>query len=91
MEMRDPKPWRSLAGALILAVAVGVSSSCAAFRSERCYVEDWQYDIAYNIFVQTGSIQVVRRRLTDLEWRSCSINECMYRLRKEFEVVSEGS
>ena len=82
--------WRRGLALAALAAALGAgASSCALYRSDRCIVDDWQYEIAHDMFVETGSLAVVQSRLRDYQWKRCEINECVYRLEKEFEVVSE--
>lgn len=73
---------------LLLSLALLAPAACALYRDDRCYVEDEQYQIAYNLFLESGSIDLVERQLRDYQWRRCKINESLYRLRKEFEVVS---
>lgn len=63
-------------------------ASCALYRNDQCYVEDWRYKIAHDFYIESGSLDVVKERLHDFQWRRCEINECVYRLEKEFEVVS---
>ncbi len=73
--------------ASLFAAAFLSPSACALYRNDRCYVEDDQYRIAYNLFIESGSLDLVQRELKDFEWRRCAINEAVYRLEKEFEVV----
>ena len=61
--------------------------SCALYREDRCYVDDDQYGLAHDLFVQTGSLDIVEKQLNEFDWRRCKVNEVIYRLRKEFEVV----
>ena len=62
--------------------------SCALYREDRCYVDDDQYGLAHDLFVQTGSLDIVEKQLNEFDWRRCKVNEVVYRLRKEFEVVA---
>lgn len=81
--------FRHAASALALLLIVMGSSGCALYRNDRCFVEDWQYEIAHNLYTESGSLDIVTRLMQTYEWRRCQINEIVYRLRKEFEVVSE--
>lgn len=74
-----------LVGWLVCTLTLG----CALYRNDHCYVPNEQYVKAREMFVQTGSLDLVERQLKDLEWRPCKINEVLYRLSKEFEVLPE--
>ena len=78
------------AGAHVLGIALMllVLSSCRLFTEDRCYIDNLQYAVAYNLFTESGSLDLVERRLNELQWRRCKVNEALYRLRKEFEVVA---
>lgn len=71
-----------LSCALFLAPA-----ACSLYRNDRCYIEDENFALAENLFLESGSIDLVERQLKGLEWRRCEINETLYRLSKQFEVV----
>ncbi|MBI1784168.1 hypothetical protein HYR69_03410 [Candidatus Sumerlaeota bacterium] len=62
-------------------------AACALYRNDRCYVEDEDYAVAHKLFVESGSLDLVQRQLREFKWRRCEINETIYRLTKEFEVV----
>lgn len=87
----NKNPWGRSRGLLVLlaVVIVGLAPGCARLASERCYVEDDEYSIAYNMFVESGSLDLVEQQLSDFQWRRCVINEVIYRLTKEFEVISD--
>lgn len=72
-------------GTLVLSLTLG----CSLYRNDHCYVPDEQYAQARTMFIQTGSLDLVQRQLEDLQWRHCKVNETMYRLQKEFEVLPE--
>jgi hypothetical protein len=78
---------RRCAGAGALLVFVGSAWSCALYRNDRCYVSDAEYGIAYDLFLDTGSLDLVERQLTDADWRRCKVNEVVYRLKKQFEII----
>lgn len=59
------------------------------YANDRCWVEPERYAMARDMFIETGSLDLVRHYLEDLQWRRCEINETVYRLQKEFEVVSD--
>lgn len=71
------------------ALALTLGLGCALYRNDKCYVEDSQYARAREIFIRTGSLDLVERQLKEWEWRRCKVNETMYRLNKEFEVLPE--
>lgn len=71
---------------LLLAVLV---ASCALYRNDRAYLADDQYGIARQMYLQTGSLDLVQKRLVNMEWRRAKVNEAIYRLQKEFEVLPE--
>lgn len=62
-------------------------AACAMYKHDRCYVEDEQFELAENLFIESGSLDLVERQLEGLEWRRCEINESLYRISKQFEVV----
>ena len=64
-------------------------AGCALYRNDRAWVPKEQYQYAREMFIQTGSLDLVEQRLTDLKWRRAKINEIVYRLGKEFEVLPE--
>lgn len=85
---RDEFSWTKLCAALLCAAILLSPAACAIYRDDHCFVEEDQYKIAYSIFLSSGSLDVVERQLKLREWRRCQINEAVYRLQKEFEVVS---
>ena len=70
-------------------LALALPGGCALYRNDRCWVPDDQYAYARELFIATGSLELVERQLADLEWRRCRRNEVVYRLQKEFEVLPE--
>lgn len=79
------------AGIALLAAVVPLAASCTTYREDRCYLEDPEYDFARALFLRTGSIDVTHRYLETNEWMRCQINEAIYRLSKEFEVIDQGA
>jgi hypothetical protein len=86
---------RRLVVAAALAVALCTLTGCAgmfctiprdslaAQSGDRCYIEDYQFILADQLYSRLGSIQLVDRHLCEVEqWRDCEINEAIYRLRK---------
>jgi len=79
---------RAASGLVVSLLLLAPLFSCALFREDRCYVDDDQYGLAHDLFVQTGSLDIVEKQLNEFDWRRCKVNEVIYRLRKEFEVVA---
>jgi hypothetical protein len=77
----------SAAAALI--VALVAASGCGIYRRDKCYVAEPRYAAMRDIFVESGSIELVKRRMEDMQWMRCEKNEVLYRIKKEFEVPSE--
>ncbi len=61
--------------------------ACALYREDRCLVEEAQYKIAHQLYVESESLDLVERQLKEMGWPRCKVNEAKYRLKKEFEVV----
>ena len=80
---------RRAAGALALAALLLPAGACALYREDRCYLDDKQFKIAYSLFIESGSLDLVKRQLAELQWRRCRINEAVYRLTKLSEVPEE--
>jgi len=50
---------------------------------DRCYIEKEQVVHADQLYSQMGSLDLVARYLREQDqWRSCEVNEAIYRLRK---------
>ena len=79
-----------LALTIMLALILTLGTSCALYREDRCWIPPEQYALARDLFIQTGSLDLVQRNLEDMQWERCKINEAVYRLQKEFEVLPEG-
>lgn len=78
---------RHSAAAAALCVALVTSlTSCALYRNDKCYVEDQDYRLAKELFIESGSLDAVRKQMELMEWSTCEKNEVVYRLSKEFEV-----
>lgn len=75
-----------MAGGLVL---VFLMVGCALYRNDRAWLSDDQYALVRGLYIQSGSLDLVQRELVDMEWRRGSINEAVYRLQKEFEVLPE--
>jgi hypothetical protein len=80
---------RGLGWIACAALVIVMTLGCSLYRNDRCYIPDDQYAKAREMFIQSGSLDLVERQLTDMEWRRCRINEAIYRLQKEFEVLPE--
>jgi hypothetical protein len=79
---------RGLTAAALILGLVAVSG-CGIYRRDKCYVDDTRYTQMRDIFVESGSIELVKRRMDELQWMRCEKNEVLYRLKKEFEVPAE--
>ena len=73
------------AGLLVAALVAG----CSLYRNDRAWLSDTQYDKVRKMYIQTGSLDLVQRQLQDWQWRRSEINEAVYRLGKEFQVLPE--
>jgi hypothetical protein len=92
--MRKPRPSARLLGRLAIAILVAwmlASVGCALYREDRSWVSPDEYALARDMFLQAGSLDLVHKRLNDMDWETGKINETLYRLRKEFEVLPEGA
>lgn len=55
----------------------------AVAHGDRCFIEDEEFVYADQLYARLGSIALVERHLCEKEqWRTCEINEAVYRLRK---------
>lgn len=75
-----------LAGALLIST---LTLGCSLYRNDHCFVPDEKYSQARDLYIRTGSLELVERTLVDLQWQSCMVRETVYRLQKEFEVLPE--
>lgn len=71
------------------ATILGAAASCSLYRNDRAYVPNEQYLYARDLYVETGSLDLVQQRLNALEWAPGKINETIYRLQKEFAALPE--
>ncbi len=78
-----------LCGMLILVVVSAVLAGCTLYSSDHCWVPEDQYLDARTLYIQTGSLEIVKRRMEEMQWRICRRNEVVYRLQREFEVLPE--
>ena len=74
---------------LILVVVSAVLAGCTLYSSDHCWVPEDQYLDARTLYIQTGSLEIVKRRMEEMQWRICRRNEVVYRLQREFEVLPE--
>lgn len=88
MTIHPIKILRLLAVTWVLSGLV-LATGCALYRNDRCYVDQGQYSLVRDLYVQSGSLDLVERELIDMQWERCKINESLYRLRKEFAVLPE--
>lgn len=73
----------------LLAAALLSLGGCRLYREDRCWIPPEQYLIARDLFIQTGSLDLVQQSLEAQQWRTCRVNEALYRLQKEFDVLPE--
>jgi hypothetical protein len=78
--------FKSLAVGML---CLGLTAGCALYRNDHCWVAEPQYQTAREMFLATGSLDLVQARLTDMQWRRCKVNEILYRLGKEFDVLPD--
>jgi len=74
-----------------LALVLGflVLSGCAV-KDDRCWVDDYRYNKAKEIYEKTQTLDLVRYYLENQhDWRRCEINEVLYRLKKEYHLDRE--
>ena len=64
-----------------LAAAV---AGCVGGPNDRCYVDEMRYHEARRVFERTQSTELTRQALTEQHWPNCVVNECIYRIEKEF-------
>lgn len=86
-------PLRRFVGIGILAAGLLGLGACSAihdyYANDHSWIGDQQYAVARELFIQTGSLDLVEKRLVELEWLRSERNEALYRLQKEFEVLPE--
>jgi len=70
-------------------LCVSLLLGCSLYRNDRAWVSPEKYEQAHRFYVRTGSIDLTERHLHDLRWTTGEINETIYRLGKEFEVLPE--
>jgi len=64
-------------------------SGCA-LKGDRCWVDDYRYNKAKEIYEKTQTLDLVRYYLENQhDWRLCEINEVLYRLTKEYHLDRE--
>ncbi len=72
-----------------LALCCVFLSGCAV-TDDRCWVDDYRYIKAKEIYEQTQTLDLVRYYLENQhDWRRCEINEVLYRLKKEYHLDRE--
>jgi hypothetical protein len=79
---------RTLLLLLTLCLAAGLPA-CSLYRADKCFVPPEQYEDARALYIETGSLEIVQRRMEEKQWRICIRNEVTYRLQKEFQVLPE--
>jgi hypothetical protein len=87
--MKTNKLARLMAIAALAIAACGCQSFRNLYQNDRCFLSEERYSVARELFVETGSLDIVRQRLIALEWMKAEQNEALYRLGKEFQVSPE--
>lgn len=90
--MASKRLREGLARAASAALAAGLllgATACSIYRNDKCWVDDTRYASMRDVFVQTGSMDLVRSQMDALEWARCEKNEVAYRLSQEFEIPEE--
>ena len=62
------------------------TTSCGAFRRDRCYIDPVRYEQAQLLYEKTCSLALVEDMLREQGWKRCELNELRYRLTKEVEL-----
>lgn len=85
------KQSRSLGLTIVLTSAMLASlllvGCTASFGPRRSYLTPAKYQYVQQLYAQTHSLQIVRRTLEEERWRRSEINEAVYRLEKESEIL----
>ena len=74
------------AGAIVL-LAVVLAGCGASFGARRTYLSPTKYQYVQQLYAKTHSLQIVRRTLEEERWLRPEINEALYRLEKENEII----
>jgi hypothetical protein len=82
---------RSFGLAIMLATAVltcALLGGCtSAFGPPRSYLTPTKYQYVQQLYAKTNSLQIVQLTLEKERWRRSQINEALYRLEKENEII----
>ena len=83
---------RSLGLAVLLTAAVLTCSllgGCASrYGPNRSYLTPSKYQYVQQLYAKTNSLQIVQLTLEKEHWRRSQINEALYRLEKENEIIN---
>ena len=83
-----PGPWY-VCSTLLLVVVSFMLAGCTLYSSDHCWVPEDQYLDARTLYIQTGSLEIVKRRMEEMQWRICRRNEVGYRVKRELDVLPE--
>jgi len=70
----------------LLALLAAGALSCSVYRNDRCDLSPARYKQARLLYDMVGSMDLVKKTLSDEGWRRCEINEVEYRLTKELHL-----
>jgi len=71
---------------MVLLIFIILFAGCG-FRADRCWVDDYRYGSAKEIYEKTQTLELVKYYLENQHsWRRCEINEVLYRLKKEYHL-----
>ncbi|MBN1901061.1 hypothetical protein JW926_07020 [Candidatus Sumerlaeota bacterium] len=71
---------------ILLLVMMMYAIGCG-YKDDRCWVDDYRYQTAKEIYEKTQTLDLVRYYLENQHtWRRCEINEVLYRLKKEYNL-----
>ncbi|MCX7016418.1 MAG: hypothetical protein NTW86_28315 [Candidatus Sumerlaeota bacterium] len=68
----------------LLVSAAAILAGCVGGPNDRCFVDDLRYHEARRVFERTQSTELTRQALQEQHWPNAMINECIYRIEKEF-------
>ena len=75
-----------IAAFLLLALSL-FASACGAYSNGKTWIPNLKYDVAQEIYDETGSLKLTEEKLRDdPTWSRAEINEAVYRLQKKYRL-----
>lgn len=74
---------------VIALIIVMTMMACSWRERDFCWISDTYYNKARELYLKTGSLEIVKQTLKDNYWTPGEINEAVYRLKKEFHLEEE--